>query len=185
MGAWTLGRDAALLQREASIPPTRAAVAHADPRSEAEKAGEPAPQEAKETLADMAGKLLTWIPGEVIALYGALLTIAMQNNPEKLGSDLSIALTVLGVIVAGGFVLLAAYSNTTDESWQSKRIKWRAGLASVAFAIWSLTVPNSGWNEINWIAENPGLVAGIAGFLGIAFSFFATGKDNRLAKEVG
>lgn len=41
MGAWTLGRDAALFQQEPeAIPPTRMIAAVADPRTEKEKTGE-------------------------------------------------------------------------------------------------------------------------------------------------
>jgi hypothetical protein len=180
VGSWTLGRDAALLGENASIPITRKDVFEADPRTDKEKEGQGEP---RDTLSDMAGKVLAWIPGEVIVLYGALITLFVQNDPEKAGNATTIILTVLGVIAAGGFVYLAAWSSTKTKQWVTKRIRGRAILASIAFLIWSLTVPNSGWNEIGWIADNPAAMAGIAGAFGLVFSFIATGFDNRFTDD--
>lgn len=180
MGAWSLGRDAVLFEPRPAIPPTRQTVADADPRSVSEKEGEPPQAAPRDTMAELAGKVLAWIPGEVVVLYGALVTLFVQNDAEKIGDTASVILTVLGILFAGGFVVLAAWSNTSKAGWLTKRVRGRAVLASFAFLIWSLTVPNSGWNEIEWIAEHPAETTAVAGVLGLVFSLVATGADNRL-----
>ncbi|HYZ13484.1 MAG TPA: hypothetical protein VFA08_07760 [Actinomycetota bacterium] len=49
----------------------------------------------------------------------------------------------------------------------------RALLAVVAFLIWSLTVPESGWHEFEAVAKNPGWVALIATLAGLFFGVLA------------
>lgn len=183
MGAWSLGRDAVLFREQSLIPLTRHAKLVEVARLPAEET--PEEKKARDKLAEYAGKVLPWIPGEVVVLYGALITLFVQNKPEDVGDTSSVVLTIGGALFAGGFVLLAAFANTSDASWRSKPLLGRAGLATVAFAIWSLTVPNSGWNTINCIAENPVETAAIAGVVGLIFSFVATGIDNRLSKKSG
>jgi hypothetical protein len=169
MGAWSLGREAALAKQL--------------PRQARELAKEP--QDPQDTLSDLAGKVLAWIPGEVVVLYGALITLFVQNDAEKIGDSASVVLTIGGVVFAGLFVLLAAFASTSGAGWLTMRIKGRAVLASIAFLIWSLTVPNSGWNEFDWIADHPIETAAIAGVVGLVFSLLATGVDNRLGDEAG
>jgi hypothetical protein len=201
MGAWGLGREAAVLERErvreerdleAALEmdatqeehergvPEEHRVAEAHRKVQGQK---PTPDEAQSTMTDLAGKVLSWIPGEVVVLYGALITLFVGTSADSPGDAASIILTVLGVIFASGFVVLAAWSSTSDSEWLTKRIKGRAFLAGVAFVIWSLTVPDSGWQEIKWIAEHPAQTAGIAGVFGLIFSLIATGADNRWAKD--
>jgi len=171
MGAWSLGRDAA--QFEGEVPAAARAVAkNVDEVREAEK-----------KLKDSAGKVLQWIPGEVIAFYGAITTIIVQNEAEAIGDTGSILLTVAGVLLAAGFVVLGAFANTSEKGWLTKRVVLRSVLAAVAFAIWSLTVPSSGWNQIEWIKDHPAITAAIAGVLGLCFSMFATGADKHWGKD--
>lgn len=49
----------------------------------------------------------------------------------------------------------------------------RAILAVVAFLIWSLTVPASGWHQLEAVAKNPGWVALIATLVGLFFGVLA------------
>jgi hypothetical protein len=171
MGAWSLGRDVAKFDAKAidGETPSLATVA--------------AVKEAESTVKDFAGKVLQWIPGEVIAFYGAITTIIVQNDKDSIGDLGTVLLTGAGVLFAAGFVVLAAFSNTSKSGWLTKQVKLRSALAAVAFAIWSLTIPSSGWNQINWIAENPAPTAAIAGFLGLVFSMFATGADKHWGGE--
>jgi hypothetical protein len=134
-------------------------------------------------MSDLAGKVLAWIPGEVIVIYGALITLFVGSESENLGSSASIILTAIGIILAGGLVVLAAWSSTSGAGWLTKRIKGRAVLASAAFIIWSLTVPDSGWQEIGWIADHPAETAALAGIIGLIFSLIAAGADNRWGKQ--
>jgi hypothetical protein len=46
-------------------------------------------------------------------------------------------------------------------------------MAVVAFAIWSLAIPDSGWYDWNSVASNPGWVALIAGVGGLVFGAIA------------
>ncbi|MBA3866284.1 MAG: hypothetical protein H0X42_08050 [Solirubrobacterales bacterium] len=172
MGAWSLGRDVATLEGSGAQ-----AVAAGQPANLA------AQQEAEAKLQDFAGKVLQWIPGEVIAFYAAITTIIVKNEEQAIGDTGSIVLTVAGVILAAGFVTLAAFSNTSEKGWFTRRVRIRSVLAAVGFAIWSLAVPGSGWNEIGWIADHPAPTAAIAAVLGLVFSMFATGADKHWGEE--
>lgn len=172
MGAWSLGRD---VSRFEGVAP-RAVAAEVAPGAKV-PANVVAVEEAETQLKDFAGKVLQWIPGEVIAFYGAITTIIVQNEKESIGNLGSILLTAAGVLLSAAFVLLAAFSNTSEKGWLTKRVKLRSGLAAIAFVIWSLTIPSSGWNQIDWIAKHPAPTAAIAGLLGLVFSLFATGAD--------
>jgi hypothetical protein len=193
MGAWGLGRDGALLDaapappEAPAVPATPAAPEAPAPPGQPAAPAPPAPLEeppaANKTMSDLAGKVLAWIPGEVVVIYGALITLFIGSESESLGSSTSIILTAAGIILAGGLVVLAAWSSTSGPGWLTKRIKGRAALACIAFVIWSLTVPDSGWQELGWIADHPAETAAIAGVIGLIFSLIATGADNRWGKQ--
>ena len=197
MGAWGLGRDGALLDAAAA---TEARATPAAPKAPAQPGaaappvppGPPAPVDGapreeppaqNPTMSDLAGKVLAWIPGEVVVIYGALITLFVGSDSETLGASGSIILTLLGFVLAGGLVVLAAWSSTSGPGWMTQRIKGRAALACAAFVIWSLTVPDSGWQEIDWIADHPAETAALAGVIGLIFSLIATGADNRWGKQ--
>ena len=57
-----------------------------------------------------------------------------------------------------------------------------AGLACGAFAIWTLSVPFSGWQQIDFVNENQAAVAVIAAVVGLFFGFLADGITKALAK---
>lgn len=168
MGAWSLGRDVARLE----IEPMGAGVAETAPPATITSV-----EEAESKMKDFAGKVLQWIPGELVVFYGALTTIIVQNESDTAADTGMVLLTVAAVLLAPAIVALGTFSNTSEPGWFTRRVALRCGLATIAFAIWSLTIPNSGWNHIDWIADNPAPTAAIAGFLGLLFSMFATGAD--------
>jgi uncharacterized membrane protein YjfL (UPF0719 family) len=54
-----------------------------------------------------------------------------------------------------------------------KQVLVAAGLPAVALAIWSLSVPLNGWQEIAPIAANKGATAVAAAVAGALFGYFA------------
>lgn len=120
-------------------------------------------------------QLTRWIPGDILAIYVAAVTAltAPQSQP-------SMAL-LLGTIVATFlFVVLAAFA-TGDPI---ERATWAAAiLGTIAFAIWALSVPMSGWNRIDFVAENKEPVAVVGAFIGLLFGFFADGVMVRARRK--
>ena len=122
-------------------------------------------------LQSFVDRVTKWIPGEVITLYVAGITLiaASQDVPEPEVWWLIVAAVLAGVItVTGAF---AASGGVPTKTWVA------AGLAVVAFLIWSMTVPASGWQKIDFVRDNPGKVALIAGIAGLIFSQIAEGIE--------
>ena len=117
-------------------------------------------------------KLTKWIPGDVLAIYGPGVTLidALHAGPSLIFLVIMIVLTpvfVLAVAFKAGPVTRAVYVS--------------AGLATVAFLIWSLSVPLNGWQQLESVAAHRGYVAIGAGIVALLFCYLAEGIKSRLA----
>jgi hypothetical protein len=121
-------------------------------------------------LAKFTDKVTKWIPGDALALYLPGVSYFSTPNPWWL----AIMTVVAGVLVVGA--AFATGEKIRKEVWVS------AVLASVAFAIWSLSIPSSGWQAISAI-QNDKFVVSLAGAVaGALFAFVAEGVTSRMAR---
>lgn len=125
-------------------------------------------------LAKFVGRVLKWIPADLAVLYTAFIK-ALVDSPKD---DPNIWLTVIFTLLAPITLVLLALNSTNGA--RGKVLAVRAVLSVPAFVIWSLTVPNSGWDQIERIANHPAWVAGLAGLAGFLFSQIAELIENRL-----
>jgi hypothetical protein len=110
-------------------------------------------------------KITVWIPGDVVVIYVAGVTALLtQNNKPNVLWLVVMAVVTLVYVPTAAWV---ARQQITSAVWG------RALLAVVAFLIWSLTVPRSGWHELEAVAKNPGWVALIATLAGLFFGLLA------------
>ena len=117
------------------------------------------------------GKMLDWIPADVVALFAAAIT-AFQSNPSKNSAKI---LIIGGVLLTFVAVLGGAYKASRSFSF-AKAVWTHATLAPIAFLIWSPSVPNSGWHDINWIDKNPELTVAACAVAAFLFALFAPDK---------
>lgn len=150
MTAWRLGEDAS--------------------RTEVSAAGDGAADPVS-----YVGRVLEWIPADVIALYAAAIT-AFEQEPTDGSSKV---LIVGGVVLAFVAVVLGAFAGDGF----SKTVWLRACLAPIAFLIWSPSVPNSGWQDIEWIADHPGLTVMACAVLAFIFALAAQGLEKRIKRK--
>ena len=128
--------------------------------------------------------VITWIPGEVIAAYAAVV-LALQPTAED-NALLPLEITsgwwlIAGMAFAAVLTWLGAFSKTDDLAGaEARELVARVGLAAVAFAIWSVVVPGSWWYSVDAIADNPALVPIIVGLVGVAFGLAAEGVVRRI-----
>jgi len=118
-------------------------------------------------LAKFVGKVLKWVPADVAVLYTAFIK-ALVDDPKD---DPNIWLTIIFVVLTPIFVVLLAASSPNGA--RGRLLLTRAMLSIPAFAIWSIAVPNSGWDQIKWFADHPAWVVGFAGVGGLLFSLGA------------
>ena len=127
------------------------------------------------TALSFVGKLIEWIPADVVALYAALIT-AIKADPGDIEAKYLIGGGVLLALVA---VPLGAWSGrrklTNPNHWWTTLVKKRMALAPIAFLIWSPTVPDSGWQDISWINDNPAITTAVCAVLAFLFALVATG----------
>jgi hypothetical protein len=116
--------------------------------------------------------LTKWIPGEAIALYAAAVTAISTG----VGKEPSIPLLVAFVIVSFALVVLAAFSTGTV----TKKVLIAAALAAVAFTVWALSVPNSGWQKWDVVANNRAEVGIAAAVTALLFGLLAEGIMRRV-----
>jgi hypothetical protein len=124
------------------------------------------------------GRVIAWVPADVIALYGVVIT-ALQATDSSKGSNPSVAMLVLFIILAPVVTWLAALS--------AKHFTYRdvaAGvLAFVAFGIWSTSVPQSGWGHFKWVQHNPVQLAIFGAVAGLLFGLIASIVSNLVPKD--
>jgi hypothetical protein len=126
-------------------------------------------------LSSAVDRVTKWIPGDAIALYVAAVTAFSASTNAKP----SVPLLIVFVVITAALVVLAEFATTGDIP---KKSLLAAGLAAGAFVIWSLTVPFSGWQRLEWVHDNQAAVAVIAAVLALLFGFVAEGISKRAAK---
>jgi len=122
-----------------------------------QQADPPAAEEAaagNSQLKPLIDKLVAWIPGDVVMLYIAAVSAIGIKNPSTI-------LLIIAVAFAPLIVWLG--NRSLDPTKRLGYIKRRTALAAVATAIWTLTVPGSGWQAVDFIANNANVVAVGAG----------------------
>jgi hypothetical protein len=116
-------------------------------------------------LLTFAGRVIHWIPADAIAFYTASIT-ALVDDPKE---DPHWWLVALGGAVAVILVIIGRASKGLGgvKKW---KLLVNIVLVVVAFVIWSPTVPNSGWQDINVVAEHPVRTVIICAAAGLIFA---------------
>jgi hypothetical protein len=180
MALLSVGRNAVLNEKVKRVaPPSREALVAVLPERGTEAAAEPLLDLAAQIVAtrvvddtvseandniDKARKgisdaLAQWIPGDLLVVYGTLLTAWTQlrgNFGWMIGISivLGAALVFVGAAAQGGWG--AVKQSTGDLSW---RAIIGVGVSLVACS----AVPNSGWYQFPWMRENEAAVVLTAG----------------------
>jgi hypothetical protein len=128
-------------------------------------------------LGAFVGKVISWIPADVVALYGVAVTTQEATRTHS-GSNPNTGLLVTFIVLAPIVAWAGAFAAP------NRKFTWRdlvAGiLAFFGFAIWSTSVPRSGWGGIDWVQQHPTDVAIGAAVAGLVFSLIASGVDRRV-----
>ena len=129
--------------------------------------------------------LVTWVPGEVIAAYAAIiLALQPEQTPNVAAPPLEITWggwLLGGVLFAVLMTWLGGWSKTDNlEIAAKKELAARAVLAGVAFGIWSVVVPGSWWYSTRVVAENQAVVPIVVGLIGSVFALAAEGFVRRV-----
>ena len=128
----------------------------------------------RETLLTYAGRVLQWIPADVVVLFTAAAMALVDEPKDAAGKWLIIA----GVIASALFVIGGAWTQRTPgQPWYTNKAKLRTALAPVAFLIWSPTVPDSGWSDLKMVADNPAWTVIICAIAGTLFALFVGGLE--------
>jgi hypothetical protein len=165
----------------AAAPPAPAAPGGppaAPPPVAAAPAAPPAPATSggNEAISGAVNKVTKWIPGEALALYVAAITAFSSST----GGNSSWVLLVLFVILSAALVVLGAFAATGKVA---KASLVGAGLAAGGATIWSLTVPLSGWQRIDWVHNNQAIVAVGAAVVALLFTLVAEGVSKHLPQS--
>jgi hypothetical protein len=122
--------------------------------------------------------LITWIPGEVMAAYTAIV-LALQPEATASGESVPIASTSYIWLIAGGilaFVItwLGGWCKADEfEGAMLVELFVRALFATFAFVIWSFVVPGAYWYSWPQIADNQKIVPILVGLAGVVFALLA------------
>jgi hypothetical protein len=132
--------------------------------------------EKDNALQTFVGRVLTFIPTDVVALYAAAIA-AFVTDPTKGSSWLLVPVffVLCPIAVAGG-----AFSAGESGKWWTRRTRFRTIVAPIAFIIWSPTVPNSGWEQWHVVAIHPRWTVLICAIAGYVFALIAGGFDKRI-----
>ena len=112
-------------------------------------------------------RVVQWIPADVIAIYTVGITTLRTEHPDP---NPSVLWLVIAAVVGFALVLLAAQRTRKKVTGRDFLL---AVAAVLAFAIWSLAIPDSGWYHWHVVADHPGWVAIIAGAGGLVFGALA------------
>jgi len=164
MSAWRVGAD--------SVPTSvRTATSEAGGGAGGGAASGAAPGASSATL-EKLNTLSKWIPGDTLALY----VTAVTAFSSKAHAQPSVALLVIGIAAAPVMVVLSAFAKSGKVPRQTLL---PALLAAGAFAIWSVSVPFSGWQRIGVVRENQAGFAVAAAAVAVAFGLLAEGATKR------
>lgn len=112
-------------------------------------------------------RLVQWIPADVIAIYTVGITALRTEDPDPNPSPLW-----LGIAAALSFALVLLAAQRTRGTVGGRDLLL-AVAAVVAFGLWSLAIPDSGWYDWQVVADHPGWVAVVAGAGGLLFGAVA------------
>lgn len=178
MSAWRVGAEAvpartlhlqeARAQRRAQASPGLSSEGPEDPGSEGRREGEEPRRDVARNLID---RLTKWIPGDVLALYMAAVTASAAS-----GSKPSPLLLIVFVLLTPGVVVGSHFASAGEIP---RATLLPAGLAAGAFAIWTLSVPLSGWQSWDLVSDNQGMVAVAAAAVALIYGLFAEGMTRR------
>jgi hypothetical protein len=127
---------------------------------------------------DFTNRVSRWIPGDVLALFSAALVLFAQTETgEAVSSATSVTLLIVFLLLTPAVVILGVWA---DGRAFRKGDFISAALSVVAFAIWSLAIPDTGWERLSWVEDNRELVVVLAAAAGILFGLVATGAEKRL-----
>ena len=110
-------------------------------------------------------KLVAWIPGDVVMLYIAAVSAVGPEKPSRL---------MLGIAIPFAAVVVLLGNRSLEPAKRLGLIGRRAVLAAIATAVWTMTIPGSGWQTFAWIADNSKVVAVVAAALGLLFGLIAS-----------
>ena len=167
MSAWQIGSEAAS-PSYSTQEEVRRQHREAGPRNHQ-------PDTGWQQFKSVFDRLTKWIPGDTLALYVPGVTYLATD-----GGGPSLAFLVVMALVTPLFVVLAAFATGGAVT---RRIWISAGLGMVAFAIWSMSVPLSGWQRWHLVASNEAGFAIGAAIAGILFGYFAEGIVRRLPAD--
>jgi hypothetical protein len=168
MSAWRVGVEAA--QADDQPPPS--------PKGDDEKGGRGSGGggggggAGDSSLTDAVNRVTKWIPGDALALYVAAVTAFSASTNARP----SIVLLIAFVVITAAITVLGEFATTGNIPNQSLI---QAALAAVAFVIWSVTVPFSGWQRLDWVQDNQAAVAVVAAIVALMFCFTAEGISKR------
>ena len=120
-------------------------------------------------LLTYVGKLIGWIPADAIGFYAASVTVLVDDPKD----DPSWWLVALGGGVAAFLTLAGRKSKHGWRSMLSWKMLVHIVIVLVAFGIWSATVPDSGWQEIDWVDKHAGWTVVISAALGLVVATIA------------
>jgi CBS domain containing-hemolysin-like protein len=167
VGAWRLGVEAGRSARAAS-----GEDGGGEPLAAGVKAHRDTSNEGAKPLEAAVNRMTKWIPGEAVALYVAAVTaFSAAANARP-----SVVLLIAFVLVTGLIVILGEFATTGSIP---KKSLLSAVLAMVAFVIWSLTVPFSGWQRWSSVHDNQAAVAVLAAVVAVLFGLLAEGVKKR------
>jgi hypothetical protein len=118
------------------------------------------------TFKSFIDKLTKWIPGDILALYVASVTAlkgASSTSVPNVGLLIGFAILTPIVIWLGAWKAQPAVS----------ALGMKLLLGTLAFLVWSLSIPFSGWQRIDWIAKSPQAVAIVAAVVGLLYGIAA------------
>jgi hypothetical protein len=128
--------------------------------------GSPSLSSAPSGIQPFVDRVVQWIPADVIAIYTVGITTLKTQDPDPNPSPLWLV-----IAAALAFILVVLAARRTRHTI-TRRDFMLAFLAVVAFAIWSLAIPESGWYDWDAVQDNPGWVALAAAVGGVVFGAF-------------
>ncbi len=124
-----------------------------------------------------ADSIVTYIPTEIVTVYVAA-TAAIHAAGSKPGTGQWVLLAVLLVLTpTTTWALFAAKIHGLGESMPAAPRNWpwlHMIIASIAFLLWSFTLPNTPFEELRWYTPGLAAVVLLVGtmVLGLAAPFF-------------
>jgi hypothetical protein len=124
----------------------------------------------KDAAIEMLGRVARWIPGDILVLFAGAINWVSAEPAHP-----SVRLLVVFLVATPVVVVLGAFAKQDVVGFDFVK----AALATLAFAIWSLSIPRSGWQEWRVVSENPGWVTTVSALGGLMFGLLASGIERK------